>query len=97
MSSGISATQLVQLVAQKLTSTTCPRSALSVVVDPSINKNLDCGAAAFEPQLANANRATQASQPRHVVAIRFAVNRKVVRRSCDWSDVKGGLTMVINT
>jgi hypothetical protein len=67
------------------------------VVDPSINKNLDCGAAAFEPQPTNANRATQASQPRHVVARRFATNRKVVCGSCDWSGVKGRLTMVINT
>src|SRR5210317_1715752 len=97
MSSGISATQLVQLVAQKLTNTTCPRIAFSVVVDPSINKNLDGGAAAFEPQPANATSATQASQPRHVVARRFAANRRAVWRSCDWSDVKGGLTMVVYT
>jgi hypothetical protein len=42
---GISATQAVQLVAQKLTSITRPLRSSVVLLEPSSSTNVDCGAA----------------------------------------------------
>jgi len=44
MTSGISATQVTQLVAQKLTSVTLPRSCCVVVLEPSSSTNCELGA-----------------------------------------------------
>jgi hypothetical protein len=62
--SGISATQVVQLVAQKFTKATFPCSCLALKVEPSSKTKEDSGARSPE-QPAMAHTKAMAQTPRH--------------------------------
>lgn len=71
---GISATQVVQLVAQKLTNVTFPRNCEVLVCEPSSKTKLDSGATceeqAINPQASRVNKSHLDVNLKNVVTIR---------------------------